>query len=333
MATLKNTTIDDTGHLTTAVGTTAQRPGSPSDGMVRYNTDLGYHEYYSSASGDWFQVGSLPATYVAATGGTVTTSGDYKIHTFTSSGTFTVTEVGNPSGSDSVDYLVVAGAGGGGSSGPVGKGGGGGAGGFRESVPNPAAWTASPIANPGGALPVSVTSYPVTVGAGGAGGNHPGTGAANGSSSSFSTITSAGGGGGGNHPQTFRDGRDGGSGGGAGDQQTAGATGGAGNTPPVSPSQGFPGGDCTQPNSLAGGGGGALSAGQPGPTGRGGGTAAPTSISGSANTYSEGGQGRPSPKASGPSNSGFGGNGTNQGDGNPGGSGGSGVVIIRYKFQ
>jgi hypothetical protein len=28
--------------------------------------------------------------YVAATGGTITTSGDYKIHTFTGPGTFTV---------------------------------------------------------------------------------------------------------------------------------------------------------------------------------------------------------------------------------------------------
>jgi hypothetical protein len=92
--------------------------------------------------------------------------GDYKIHTFTGPGTFTVTSAGNPLGSDSVDYLVVAG----GASGGTGDvSGGGGAGGFRESVPNPAAWTASPLANPGGSLPVSATGYPITVGAGGAG--------------------------------------------------------------------------------------------------------------------------------------------------------------------
>jgi hypothetical protein len=64
----------------------------------------------------------------------------------------------------SVDYLVVAGGGGGGGI----MGGGGGAGGFRESVPSPAAWTASPLANPGGALPVTAQGYPITVGAGGA---------------------------------------------------------------------------------------------------------------------------------------------------------------------
>ena len=71
----------------------------------------------------------LPA-FVTATGGTETTCGDYKIHTFTGPGTFTVTCAGNAAGSDTVDYLVVAGGGGGGG---IGHGGGGGAGGFRES--------------------------------------------------------------------------------------------------------------------------------------------------------------------------------------------------------
>src|SRR6056300_1312731 len=53
------------------------------------------------------------ALYVTATGGTITCSGDYKIHTFTSPGTFTVTCGGNPAGSNTVDYLVIAGGGGG----------------------------------------------------------------------------------------------------------------------------------------------------------------------------------------------------------------------------
>jgi len=47
----------------------------------------------------------------SATGGTITTSGGNTIHTFLTSGTFTVL-----SGSKSVNYLVVAGGGGGGSS-------------------------------------------------------------------------------------------------------------------------------------------------------------------------------------------------------------------------
>jgi hypothetical protein len=104
----------------------------------------------------------LPA-FVAATGGTIVTCGNYKIHTFTGPGTFTVSNAGNP-GSTTVDYLVVAGGGGGGWD----RAGGGGAGGFRESV-SPAAWTASPLASTT-SLPVSATGYPITVGGGGAGG-------------------------------------------------------------------------------------------------------------------------------------------------------------------
>jgi hypothetical protein len=53
------------------------------------------------------------------------TCGDYKIHIFTSDGCFSVSCAGNPAGSDTVDYLVVAGGGGGG--GPDGYSGGGGA--------------------------------------------------------------------------------------------------------------------------------------------------------------------------------------------------------------
>jgi hypothetical protein len=66
------------------------------------------------------------STYITATGGTETNSpcGDYKIHTFTSDGTFCVSAGGGPLAV--VDYLVVAGGG----SGAEGCGGGGGAGGF-----------------------------------------------------------------------------------------------------------------------------------------------------------------------------------------------------------
>src|SRR6056300_147877 len=70
------------------------------------------------------------ALFITATGGTVTESGDFKIHTFTGDGCFVVSCGGNPVGNDKVDYLVVAGGGGGG---PGNGTGGGGAGGFRES--------------------------------------------------------------------------------------------------------------------------------------------------------------------------------------------------------
>jgi hypothetical protein len=48
--------------------------------------------------------------FITATGGSVATCGDYKIHTFTSDGTFCVSAGGGPLAV--VDYLVVAGGGG-----------------------------------------------------------------------------------------------------------------------------------------------------------------------------------------------------------------------------
>ena len=155
--------------------------------------------------------GAQNANYVAATGGnTVTTCGNFKIHTFTGPGTFTVTCAGNSLGSNTVDYLVVAGGGGGGHW----ASGGGGGGGFRES-PGTASgcYSVSPRgAAPAVALPVSVQGYPIGVGGGGAKGTGPGAGnGVNGINSTFSTITSAGGGFGGGYNVA---GSNGGSGGG-----------------------------------------------------------------------------------------------------------------------
>ena len=149
---------------------------------------------------------------IIASGGTETTSGDYTIHTFTSSGTFSVSRGGD------MEYLVLAGAGGGGSH----YGGGGGAGGFRAIT----------------TTKVSAADYTVTIGAGGAGGVYNDGGSVNspgtiGSNSVFNSITSNGGGGGGarmsgnGSPAT-----DGGSGGGGGNQ-SSGTTPGNGTTLPV----------------------------------------------------------------------------------------------------
>lgn len=60
MATLKNTTINDTGHLTLPSGTTAQRPGSPAAGMMRYNSSLGAVEYYNGTT--WRYIGDVGTT-------------------------------------------------------------------------------------------------------------------------------------------------------------------------------------------------------------------------------------------------------------------------------
>ena len=136
------------------------------------------------------------ASFIEASGGTVTESGDYKIHTFTSSGTFTVDSA--PPGL-TVDYMVVAGGAGGGST----IAGGGGAGGLRYSYPNPIE----------GGQAVSETSYPISIGGGGGGGGGRGKGS-NGSTSSGLGFSATGGGGGGGYGS--RPANSGGSGGGYG---------------------------------------------------------------------------------------------------------------------
>ena len=204
------------------------------------------------------------AQFVAATGGSVATCGDFKIHVFTGPGTFQVSNAGNPAGSVSVDYMVVAGGGAGGSGGT--QAGGGGAGGFRIS-PGTASgtWCASPRgAAPAAAVPVSVQGYPVVVGAGGAAQSSPNRGNP-GNVSSVLCIQSAGGGGGGIRNPSNRNGLAGGSGGGAGNGP--GGCGGAGNTPPVNPVQGTSGGNAGPSSGVyaGGAGGGALVAGTGGP--------------------------------------------------------------------
>jgi hypothetical protein len=215
--------------------------------------------------------------YVAATGGSITCCGDYKIHTFTGPGTFTVTCAGNSCGSNTVDYLVVAGGGGAGSD----RAGGGGAGGYRESSGAASGcYSRSPLGACASALPVTAQGYPIIVGGGGAGQPGGSTAGSAGSNSSFSSITSAGGGGGGVQADV---GSAGGSGGGGSGISLPSNVGQAGNTPPVSPPQGQPGGNGngveTGPKSrAAGGGGGATQAGTTGtPTQNGCGGAGATS--------------------------------------------------------
>ena len=287
-------------------------------------------------------------TYIVATGGTITCCGDYKIHTFTGPGTFTVCSVGNPlGGPNSVDYLVVAGGAGGGGGGGIG--GGGGAGGYRTSFPSPA-----------GTIPVTATSFPITVGGSGAAGG-PGGPGSNGSNSVFSSITANGGGGGGSTCVGPFSGQAGGSGGGGGTNPSP-QPGGAGNTPPVSPSQGNNGGSgFNSPASIysSGGGGGASATGNNAtPTKAGnGGDGNTNSITGSPIAYAGGGGGGSDGSGvnGGCGGAGGGGNGrfgpgapcgasgetagtANTGGGGGGGvfgaaAGGSGIVIIRYKYQ
>jgi len=250
-------------NLTVAPNGSNKIGGIASDAILNIAGQAATFVFVDATEG-WINVQNAEDTekgvnpYVVATGGTETTSGDFKIHTFTGPGTFTVTCGGKPSGSNTVDYLVVAGAGGGG-----GNGGGGGAGGVRFFVAPGCAPGAPALPRNGpAALPVSAQAYPITVG-GGANGN-PGVGS-KGSNSIFSTITSNGGGGGGSGPSAPNNGPNntdtaGGSGGGGG--RDSGPPGnpssqfGRGNTPPTSPAQGTDGGSSGYSGWSGGGGGG-----------------------------------------------------------------------------
>ncbi len=186
----------------------------------------------------------------SATGGTITTVNGYKIHTFTSSGTFTPATNGN------VEYLVVAGGGGGGPT-ATGMSGTGGAGGMLT----------------GSAIFTSGTAYTVTVGAGGAVNS-------NGGNSSFGNIVAIGGGHG-----VLRSGTatSGGSGGGGGD---FGGVGGSGTTGQGYNGASSPSGS----SEIPGGGGGAGGPGLATSASNGsGGVGLASGINGTITTYATGG--------------------------------------------
>ena len=287
---------------------------------------------------------NIQPSFISATGGTVTTDGNFKIHTFTGDGCFVVSSLGNPAGGGSnVDYLVIAGGGGGG----YFYGGGGGAGGFRESKDSTlnSPHTASPLAATTG-ITVTATTFPITVGAGGL--SKPGAPpytiptavGTPGSNSVFSTITASGGGGGIGCDTNKRNGTPGGSGGGAGGAGSGGS-GGSGNTPPTNPPQGNNGSSPGSPVSGGAGGGAGGNA-----SGKVAGAGSYTSITGSPVVYAAGGNGGPPSPVTAPTadgrtaydtsaaeNTGSGA-GADSGGPAPGVSkGGKGIVIIRYKFQ
>src|SRR6056300_514460 len=113
--------------------------GVANDSLITTNRASLVLVYVDSTKG-WLyweesNVGDLGQELITATGGTVTTSGDFRIHTFTGDGCFSISEI-LPSSPGNVDYLVVAG--GGGSGGYCGfgtAGGAGGAGGYRTTFP------------------------------------------------------------------------------------------------------------------------------------------------------------------------------------------------------
>ncbi|EKE19944.1 MAG: hypothetical protein ACD_8C00080G0006 [uncultured bacterium] len=276
--------------------------------------------YYGSAGA----VNGSTAFTLPATGGNITYSGNDAIHTFTSSGNFNI-NTDKP-----VEVLVVAGGGAGGAT-NVGNAGGGGAGGLVYD----------------NNFSVSSGNYAVTVGAGGA------TSGANGQNSVFSTLTAVGGGRGGSY--SLYGPSNGGSGGGSGQYHpssnslatgTSGQGNNGGGTAPNSPRYGGAGG----------GGVGAVGGNDYGTNSREGGfggSGVAYSISGISTYYAGGGAGSshgsatvgiPQGGAGGGGNGRYGATAATSGSPNTGGggggggenvasgTGGSGIVIIRYPY-
>ena len=299
-----------TGALVIPSGTTVQRPEMPTIGMMRYNTSPG-----------------------TITGGIITVSGTYTIHTFNSSGTFTV---GNPGleyytgsawipinrGTITTEVLVVGGGGGGAISTSGTGNGGGGAGGLISSSSYQVSGAVTVIVGAGGASMTngnnSTFSGLVAVGGGkgGNGNNSPGNGGSGGGGDGGNTIVGTGtaaqgyNGGAGAGVSPWESGGGGGSGavGGTGSGTVCGS-GGVGTAYTISGTSTF----------YSGGGGGGVSylATTAGSGGNGGGGAG-----GAAST----------PGTNGTANRGGGGGGAGHASA-IGGTGGSGIIIIRYITQ
>lgn len=271
--------------------------------------------------------GFFVSPFIQATGGTITFDGDFKIHTFSTSGTFEITA--NPQ-NESMDILLLAGGAGGGGMTNLNNGaGGGGAGEYYTDT-----------------ITRGVDSYTVTVGAAGAGGAAGNNIGSNGSDSVFDDLTVFGGGGGGS---VVLDGSDGGSGGGGSSFSGGSSTAvlGLGND----------GGDGSTSSGFGAGGGGATQVGEDAQAtiGGDGGDGATSSITGTAITRAGGGGGGNTSGAGGTGGTGGGGDGgaspsagddaTGFGAGGggassttvsgsfKGGDGSDGVVILRYQFQ
>ena len=154
---------------------------------IKSNNPVASYFNFFSGSGNLQPPPPIPAG-LTATGGIISdyeVSGTYyRAHVFTSLGAFNVTELSTDF-PNNVEYLVMAGGGGAGADAypPSPRGaGGGGAGGIHSNHPD--------LTSPrrGAAFPVSVQSYPIVVGGGGAGGPSGGGKGTNGVNSNFCLL-------------------------------------------------------------------------------------------------------------------------------------------------
>ena len=135
-----------TGNLTISPNGTNKIGGVNANVVLSTEGQSAYFVYVDDTEG-WKNVIDSTSNLVGnnniiATGGTESTCGNCKIHTFTGPGTFTVTSAAASAADNVVSYLVVGGGGGGGES---SYGGGGGAGGYREVVSPSSPYTGSPL--------------------------------------------------------------------------------------------------------------------------------------------------------------------------------------------
>ena len=287
-----------TGYFDLPSGTTAQRPGSPTVGMIRYNTSLNAGEIY--ANGSWQVISSLPynAEYLVVAGGggggrqrgagggaggfrtatgfTLTSGTTYTITVGGGGAGSTVTTARGTNGSNSVFSTITST--------------GGGGGGSSISTASSAILSGASGGSGGGGAADSAAG--ATFGTGGAG-NTPSTSPSQGNTGGAGIASSAYGGGGGGGASAV----------GSAGTGSVGGAGGAGTASSLSGSS----------VTYAGGGGGGIQFASSGGAGGAGGGGA--------------GAGGAGAGSNGTANTGGGGG----GDGNAGvngGTGGSGIVII-----
>ena len=112
-----------TYNLTIAANGSEKIGGETNDVLLKTDGQAATLVYVDSTKG-WINVQNADDTFtgaspfIVATGGTITTSGDCKIHTFTGPGTFTVCQAAGVCAAtrNKVSHLVVAGGGAGGTS-------------------------------------------------------------------------------------------------------------------------------------------------------------------------------------------------------------------------
>lgn len=348
------------GALTVPTGNTDQRPGTPAEGMVRFNTDNNELEQYNGS--EWGSVGGA-VTPAAVSDQANTSTGYFDLPAGNSdqrpgspaAGMVRYnTTTGNPEWYDAngsqwlqfsqgssyeIEYLVIGGGGGGGATAYAsGSAGGGGAGGYRSSI-----FGESSGGGGSGESAINVSAgniYSISIGAGGAGAvSGSRSVATSGTNTIFDSITSVGGGGGGASSATA--GASGGSGGGGGwtfaggsgtlNQGYTGGSGGGGGSPYGGGGGGGAGAAALDGHATAGGIGVQSLANGSATYRAGGGGGGGENIAGGAGGTGGGGDGSQNAAGlNGTDGTGGGGGGAGGVGAFAGGNGGSGLVIIRY---